>query len=149
MKLENRCLVPATADVAWDRLMDIPSAASCIPGVKEVASDGENRFRAAMQVRVGPMRFDFSGSIVVIDQDPEKKEAHFRVEAADPKVGGSLRADLEMQLVSQEDGQTEVVIETDTVFMGKIGELGQPIIRRKAGSTIEEFARNFAKSVGS
>ena len=148
MKLENRCFVPASPDVAWDRLMDIPSAALCIPGVKEVASDGENRFQAAMQVRVGPMRFDFSGSIVVVGQDSEKKEARFRVEAADPKVGGSLRADLEMQLVSQEDGQTEVVIQTDTVFMGKIGELGQPIIRRKAGSTIEEFARNFAKSVG-
>ena len=149
MKLENRCLIPAPSDVAWDRLLDIPSAASCIPGVKEVTSDGDNRFQASMQVRVGPMRFDFSGSILVVDQDPGTKQARFRVEAADPKVGGSLRADLEMQLVSQEDGQTEVVIQTDTVFMGKIGELGQPIIRRKAGSTIEEFARNFAKSVGS
>ena len=149
MKLENRCLIPAPADVAWDKLLDIPQAAACIPGVKEVAPDGDNRFQASMQVRVGPMRFDFSGSIMVVGQDPEKKEARFRVEAADPKVGGSLRADLEMQLVSQEDGQTEVVIQTDTVFMGKIGELGQPIIRRKAGSTIEEFARNFAKSVGS
>ena len=148
MKLENRCLIPAPADVAWDRLLDIPSAASCIPGVKEVTSDGDNRFQASMQVRVGPMRFDFSGSILVVDQDPGAKQARFRVEAADPKVGGSLRADLEMQLVSQEDGQTEVVIQTDTVFMGKIGELGQPIIRRKAGSTIEEFARNFARSVG-
>ena len=147
MKLENRCLIPAPADVAWNMLLDIPHSASCIPGVKEVTPDGENRFHAAMQVRMGPMRFDFSGAIVVLDQDSEKKEARFRVEAADPKVGGSLRADLEMRLVSQDDGQTEVVIQTDTLFMGKIGELGQPIIRRKAGSTIDEFARNFAKSV--
>ena len=149
MKLENRCLIPASADVAWESLLDIPQAAACIPGVKEVTPDGDNRFQASMQVRVGPMRFDFSGSILVVNQDPDKKEARFRVEAADPKVGGSLRADLDMRLVSQDDGQTEVVIQTDTLFMGKIGELGQPIIRRKAGSTIEEFARNFAKSVGS
>jgi hypothetical protein len=40
-----------------------------------------------------------------------------------------------------------MVIVSYTVFMGKIGELGQPIIRRKANSTLEDFARNLAKQV--
>lgn len=147
MKLENRCLVPATVDVTWARLLDIPQAASCIPGVQEVTPDGEDRFKAAMQVRVGPMRFDFSGTILLVDQDAEKKEARFRVEAGDRKIGGSLRADLEMRLAPQADGRTEVLILSDTLFMGKIGELGQPIIRRKASSTIEDFARNLSKQL--
>ena len=145
MKLENRCLVPATTDVTWAMLLDIPQAASCIPGVQEVTPDGENRFKATMQLRMGPMRFNFSGTIFLVDEDYDKKEAHFRVEAADPKVGGSLRSDLEMRLTPQSEGQTEVLILSDTMFMGKIGELGQPIIRRKVSSTMEDFARNLAK----
>ena len=147
MKLENRCLVPASVDRAWALLLDIPQVAPCIPGVQDVEADGENRFTAVMQVRVGPVRLNFSGTINVLEQDKEKGEAHFRVEAADRKVGGSIRADMTMQLTLVSPEESELVIVTDTVFMGKIGELGQPIIRRKANSTLEDFAKNLAKQV--
>tara|TARA_Y100001947_G_C10179831_1_gene236062 strand:+ start:170 stop:577 length:408 start_codon:yes stop_codon:yes gene_type:complete len=134
-------------DKAWALLLDIPQVAPCIPGVQDVESDGENQFKAVMQVRVGPVRLNFSGSINILEQDREKGEAHFRVEAADRKVGGSIRADMTMQLNELSADESELVIVTDTVFMGKIGELGQPIIRRKAKSTLEDFAKNLAKQV--
>ena len=127
--------------------MDIPQVAPCIPGVQDVESDGENQFKAVMQVRVGPVRLNFSGTINILEQDREKGEAHFRVEAADRKVGGSIRADMTMQLNELSADESELVIVTDTVFMGKIGELGQPIIRRKAKATLEDFAKNLAKQV--
>ena len=147
MKLENRCLVPASMDKAWALLLDIPQVAPCIPGVQDVESDGENQFKAVMQVRVGPVRLNFSGTINILEQDREKGEAHFHVEAADRKVGGSIRADMTMQLNELSADESELVIVTETVFMGKIGELGQPIIRRKAKSTLEDFAKNLAKQV--
>ena len=134
-------------DKAWGLLLDIPLVAPCIPGVQDVESDGENQFNAVMQVRVGPVRLNFSGTINILEQDREKGEAHFRVEAADRKVGGSIRADMTMQLNELSADESELVIVTDTVFMGKIGELGQPIIRRKAKSTLEDFAKNLAKQV--
>jgi len=37
---------------------------------------------------------------------------------------------------------------TDATFMGKLGELGQPVIRHKARTTMDGFARNLAKTVG-
>jgi hypothetical protein len=134
-------------DKAWALLLDIPQVAPCIPGVRDVESDGENQFKAVMQVRVGPVRLNFSGTINILEQDKEKGEAHFRVEAADRKVGGSIRADMTMQLNEMSADESELVIVTDTVFMGKIGELGQPIIRRKSKSTLEDFAKNLAKQV--
>jgi len=127
--------------------LDILQVAPCIPGVQDVESDGENQFKAVMQVRAGPVRLNFSGTINILGQDREKGEAHFRVEAADRKVGGSIRADMTMQLNELSADESELVIVTDTVFMGKIGELGQPIIRRKAKSTLEDFAKNLAKQV--
>ena len=80
-------------------------------------------------------------------QDDEGREARFVVEAADRRVGGAVKSDVEMRAVESEGGATELVILSDTTFMGRLGELGQPIIRRKANTTLEDFARNLANLV--
>lgn len=149
MQLENRCLVPADRDTTWDLVMDIPRVATCIPGVNNVTPAGDDKFDAVMEVRIGPMRLNFSGTILVVDQDRQKGEARFRVEAADRRLGGSIRAEMTMQLNPLSETQTELSIESDVAFMGKLGELGQPLIRRKAGNTLEDFARNLSQQVNS
>ena len=147
MKLENRCLVPADRKATWALVMDIPRAAACVPGVQEVTAEEEGRFRTVMRVRVGPISLNLAGTIQVLEQDEEKGEAHFLVEAADRRVGGGVHTSISMQLSPQLDGQTELTIVSDTNFMGRLGELGQPIIRRKANTTLQEFARNLAQHV--
>ena len=145
MKLEHRCVVPAPPDATWELLLDVPRAAACVPSIKEVTPEGENRYHTIIEVRVGPMRLNFSGTIVLLEQDREKGEARFHVEATDRKVGGGLRADMTMQMNPLSEGETVVLFVTVVAFMGKLGELGQPIIRRKAASTLEEFSRNISK----
>ena len=145
MRLENTCLIPAGRSTVWDLLMDIPRAAACVPGLQEIAPDGENRYRATLDSRVGPMRLSFSGTISVLGSDESKGEARFQVEASDRKVGGTIKADMTMRLVDQAPGETELSIVTETAFMGKLGELGQPLMHRKARSTMEEFARNLVE----
>ncbi|HLF03701.1 MAG TPA: SRPBCC domain-containing protein [Dehalococcoidia bacterium] len=153
MKLEHRCLVPASRDAAWELLLDVPRVAPCIPGLKEIAPDGPDRYRAALQARVGPMSFNLTGTIQVLGQDRAKGEARFLVDAQERRVGGSVRADLTVQLNShpssaQRPEQTELVILTDAAFLGRLGELGQPVIRRKASATVQEFADNLAQLLG-
>ena len=145
MRLENRCLVSADVDTTWALVTDIPRAAACVPGIKDVSPDGENRFRASLQARVGPMGFNMSGTILVLEQDREKAEARFQVDASDRRLGGSIRAEMTLRLAAQSQGHTELLITTDTTFMGKLGELGQPVIHRKARSNLERFAHNVAK----
>jgi carbon monoxide dehydrogenase subunit G len=149
MKMENRCLVPADRNTAWSLVTDIPRAVACVPGVQDVTAEEEGRFRAVMQVRVGPISLNLAGTIQVLEQDEERGEARFVVEASDRRVGGGVRTTISMQLTPQPDGQTELTIVSDTNFMGRLGELGQPIIRRKANTTMQEFARNLAEAVNS
>ena len=149
MQLENKCLVPADRDTTWELVMDIPRVAACIPGVNDVTLVSDDKFNAVMQVRIGPMRLSFSGTILIVDQDKQKGEARFRVEAADRRLGGSFRADMILRLNPLSETQTELSIESDVAFMGKLGELGQPLIRRKAGNTLEDFARNLSQQVNS
>ena len=147
MKLENRCLVPADIQRTWELLMDIPRAAACVPGMEEVVQEEDGSYRASMRVRVGPMGLTLAGTLRVLEQDSAKGEARFLIEASDRKVGGAVRADLLIQLRSEEENQTELVLNTDTTFIGRLGELGQPLIRRKANNTMQDFARNLAQQL--
>ena len=149
MQLENHCVVPADLETTWNLVTDITRVASCVPGLQDVTAVGENNFQGTLKVRVGPVSLSLAGKILVIARDREKWEAVYRVEAADRRVGGSVRADMSMRLTEQPDGQTELAINTDAAFMGKLGELGQPVIRHKARTTMDDFARNLAKEVSS
>jgi len=149
MKLENRCLVPADRDSTWALVMDIPRVATCVPGIENVTVEEDDRFQAVMKVRVGPISLNLAGTIQVLERDEDKGEAHFLVEASDRRVGGAVRTNITIQLDAQADNQTELLIVSDTNFMGRLGELGQPIIRRKANTTMQDFARNLAQQVSS
>ena len=144
MKLENRCLVPADRDTTWNLVMDLPRVAPCVPGLSKLEAEGDDRYTGTLLAQAGPMRVNLSGTLKVVSRDDQRGEAHFMLEAADRRIGGSVKTTMTLQLSPTADGQTELTIATDTAFMGALGTLGQPIIRRKAAATVEEFARNLA-----
>lgn len=144
MKLENRCVVPVDPATTWDLVMDLPRVAPCVPGLSELAMDDEGHYTGTLRAQAGPMRVNLSGTLKVVSRDDQRGEAQFLLEAADRRIGGSVKTTMTLQLAHAGNGQTELTISTDTAFMGALGTLGQPIIRRKAAATVEEFARNLA-----
>jgi carbon monoxide dehydrogenase subunit G len=149
MKVEIVSVVPASREATWTLVMDIPKAATCIPGLKDITPDGEARYQATLQARVGPMGMNLSGVITVLSQDAESGEAHFLVEANDRRVGGGVKTNMSMKVTAKSPTETELEIVADTTFMGRLGELGQPLIRRKARNTLEDFSKNFSKLLAS
>ena len=69
-----------------------------------------------------------------------------RAEAADRQAGGSVKASLTMSL-TEISGGTQMLMETDAQVLGRIGEFGQPIIRKKADQVVGEFAGNLQKAI--
>lgn len=149
MKVEIVSVVPASREATWTLVMDIPKAASCIPGLKDITPDGEARYQATLQAKVGPMGMNLSGVITVLSQDAESGEAHFLVEANDRRVGGGVKTNMSMKVTAKSPTETELEIVADTTFMGRLGELGQPLIRRKARNTLEDFSKNLSKILAS
>ncbi len=145
MKIEIVSTVPASREDTWAVVMDIPKAASCIPGIKEVTPEGEGRYQATFQARVGPMSINLSGTITVLSQDDVSGKATFLVEANDRRVGGGVKTNMAMKVNTKTANESELEIMADTTFMGRLGELGQPIIRRKARNTLEDFTKNLGK----
>ena len=149
MKIEILSDVPASREATWALVMDIPKAASCIPGIKDITPDGEGKYQAPLQARVGPMGMNLSGTITVLSQDADAGEAYFLVEANDRRVGGGVKTNMSMKVTAKSADETELEIIADTTLMGRLGELGQPLIRRKARNTLEEFSKNLSKLLSS
>ena len=149
MKIEILSDVLASREATWAVVMDIPKAASCIPGIKDITPDGEGKYQATLQARVGPMGMNLSGTITVLSQDADAGEAYFLVEANDRRVGGGVKTNMSMKVTAKSADETELEIIADTTLMGRLGELGQPLIRRKARNTLEEFSKNLSKLLSS
>ena len=143
MTFTQECVSPVERARLWEFLMDVPTVGRCIPGVDTVEAVDGNAYRGGLKVQVGPIRIALEGTITVEEQDRSAWRARMRAEANDRRLGGGIRARLSLTLAPAEVGTgTRVQIDTDLAVLGKIGEFGQSIIRRKADTLLEEFARN-------
>ena len=133
----------------WAFLLDVPRVARCVPGVETVESIGEDRFRGVLKVAVGPVRLTLAGEVAITSRDEAAGIAVLRATAADKGAGGAVSADLRMTVTDGAAPDTsELQIVTEAQVMGRIGEFGQPIIKRKADQTMNEFAANLGRAIG-
>ena len=145
MNFEHSCTVPVARETLWNFLMDVPQMATCVPGVSEVVATGEDQYAGRMRVTFGPIRLTLQGELNIQELDQTHWRAVGRAEANDRRVGGGVHISAELILVEQEEAQTQLSIRTEARLMGKLGEFGQPVIRKKADRIVAEFARNVAK----
>ena len=47
-----------------------------------------------------------------------------------------------MRLLEQSESTTELVLSGEVRFLGKLGEFGEPLIRKRAEIIVGDFARN-------
>ena len=146
MKFENSVTVEATRETLWAYLSDFPKAALCLPGVRDVKQLEDGTYEGTMRLRIGPISINLSGSVEV-SQDEAEGRWSMQANARDRRIGGGVRANIEAILTEPIPGQTELRVEADVQFMGRLGEMGLPLIRRKADSTIAEFAENLKRAV--
>jgi carbon monoxide dehydrogenase subunit G len=53
-----------------------------------------------------------------------------------------------MDLVEKGATETEMRVELDTHILGKIGEFGQPVIRKKTDAMLQDFAKTVNAQLG-
>ena len=140
-------MIPVAPERLWDFLMDVPKVGRCVPGlVGVIEAVNGGAYQGDLEVRVGPIRLSLQGTITVEEQDRSAWRARMRAEANDRRLGGGIRARLNLTLAPLESG-TRVQIDTDLAVLGKIGEFGQPVIKKKADALLEEFARNLGSAL--
>ena len=144
MKFAHTATVAVPRAKVWAQVMDVPAAARCVPGVASVRPSGDGKYEGTLAVQVGPVRLVLDGNLAITARDEKAGTAALRAEAKDSRVGGAIRATMNLAL-AEKDGETEIRIETDLTVMGRLGEFGQAVIKRKADQLMGDFAECLAR----
>jgi carbon monoxide dehydrogenase subunit G len=70
-----------------------------------------------------------------------------RVEGVDRRIRGAVNAVATMTLLPLDDDRTDLLIHADASILGRLGDFGQSVIRRRADQMIAEFGRNLVREV--
>jgi carbon monoxide dehydrogenase subunit G len=145
VKLQHRFAVPASRDRVWATFKDLPVVAACVPGVDELVRLDDDRYRGRFGAGVGPIRLSLEGEVGLEILDDSAGRALVRANGTDRRLGGGVRALVTLSVDPGEAGGTDVVIDSDVQVLGRIGELGQPIMKRKADEIMRAFASRLAE----
>ena len=100
------------------------------------------------KIRVGPIALKLQGTLRVEERDRDNWHVGMRVEAKDRRLGGGMRAYLEVDLVEKGSDETQLCVKLESHVLGKIGEFGQPVMRKKTDALLQEFARQVSQELG-
>jgi uncharacterized protein len=142
MIVDQQVTIPAPVDRVWEFMMDIPAVSRCVPGVDAFEKIDEDTYEGALKIKVGPIGVRLQGRVVVVERDRDNLTSVMNVSAAEKRIASTVSAKAQMKLVPKGDQETELNIHTEASIMGKLGEFGQAVMRRKADQVIAEFARN-------
>ncbi len=140
MKFSGEIAVDAQRDAVFAKLQDIHFFAACIDGVRDLTPLDEKRFDAVLETKVAYMTFKFKVTVELTEVvAPELIAA--KIEGAPMGLVGRLTATSATRLVEAGDS-TVIQYEIDTALTGKLGSIGQPVLKAKAKDMEKQFAKN-------
>jgi len=140
VKFEHTITVDASIDAVRTFFEDVPAVAECVPGIEGTTQVEPETYEGRLRMKVGPFSFTIAGRAKV-EQDADGTW-RMKGEGRDGKINAGVSAALEARLRELSPTSTEVQATADFQFSGRLGELGQPLIRRKADAMLEEFTDN-------
>ena len=139
MKLAGDLTIAAPRQAVFDALRDARLFAACVEGVRDLQEIDATHYRAVMETKVAYIKFKFDVSVEVTRVEPPQVIAA-KIEGTPHGIVGRLSASSRTTL-SEQDGSTRVQYEIEAALTGKLGSLGQPVLRAKA----KEMERRFAE----
>jgi carbon monoxide dehydrogenase subunit G len=143
MKFENSFDVDAPIEDVWSALLDVERVAPTVPGAEVLERTGDDAYKVAIKVRVGPMSMKYQGEVEITDRDEAEHRAVMKARARESRGQGTANADVVMVL-SGDDGRTSATVTTDVQLSGKVATMGQGVLQDVSGRLVETFAKNLA-----
>jgi uncharacterized protein len=138
MKLTGEFSVKAPREKVFAALRDARFFASCIDGVHDLNEVDETHYTALFETKVAYLKFRFNVTVELTRVEPPN-EIEAKVEGVPLGVVGRLTARSMTRLVEAGD-ETKVQYESESTLAGKLGSIGQPVLRAKAKQMEKAFA---------
>jgi hypothetical protein len=142
MKFSGELTVKAPRARVYEKVRDARFFASCVDGVQNLQETAPDTYSAVFATKVAYMNFKFNVTVQVV-RATEPSEIEAKVEGTPLGIVGRLTATSLTRLA--EDGEeTKISYDIDAALTGKLGSLGQPVLRSKAKEMERQFAARLA-----
>jgi hypothetical protein len=135
MKVDGEHLFNATQQQVWDLFRDTEVMAAALPGTKSMELVGENTYEAVMNVRVGPVAGEFSGQLVISNEDHPNS---YTMTVEGRGKPGFMKGVGDVTLTPQGEDQTLMGYTGEVQIGGKLAAVGQRLIDTVAKSIISQ-----------
>ena len=142
MKFSGELTVNAPRAEVYKKVRDARFFASCVDGVSELTEAAPDTYAALFETKVAYMKFKFKVTVAVT-RAQEPSEIAAKVEGTPLGIVGRLTA-TSLTRLTEADGSTRIDYEVEAALTGKLGSLGQPVLRSKAKDMERQFAARLA-----
>jgi carbon monoxide dehydrogenase subunit G len=138
MKLSGDIVINAARQRIFEALRDPRFFASCIEGVRDVTEIDGSRYSAVLETKVAYLQFRFKVEVALTRVDAPC-ELETRIEGTPLGIVGRLTAS-SLTRLAEEGGATTIRYDIEAALTGKLGALGQPVLKAKAKEMEKQFA---------
>ncbi|MFC0204089.1 CoxG family protein [Novosphingobium soli] len=146
MQMTGEQRIAAPRRKVWEALNDPAVLAQCIPGCQSLEKDGDDRFLAVAEVKIGPIGARFKGNVQLSDLDAPN--GYTITGTGNGGIAGSAKGGARVRLADAEGGGTLVSYNVDAEVGGRMAQLGGPIIDATAKNLAGKFFAKFGEVVG-
>lgn len=149
MRVDKQETVQAPVLKVWEELWNVQKLIGYIPGVESVETLEEGkRYKARVRDRVGPFHVSFQLDVVV-ETAEHGSFLKARVSGAERRLASTLQQVIEIRLAESAPGETSINVGADVSILGKLGSLGDGLIRARALEAISTFVASLKKDIES
>ena len=138
MKFTGDIAIVAPREAVFAKVRDARFFASCVEGVQNLSEIDSDHYTAVLETKIAYLKFKFDVAVEVLRIDPPN-EIEARIEGTPSGIVGRLSA-RSLTRLAEENGGTRVSYEIEAALTGKLGSLGQPVLRAKAKDMERQFA---------
>jgi carbon monoxide dehydrogenase subunit G len=138
MIVTGEITLPAPRETVFQVLQNAPFFAACVEGVRDLEEIDATHYHAVLETKVAFMKFTFKVSVEVTKlSPPDRIEA--KIEGTPLGIVGRMTAVSVTDLIDA-GGETLVKYAIDANITGKLGSMGQPVLKAKAKDMEQKFA---------
>ena len=122
-------------DESFATILDLEQVIPCVEGGSVLERTAPESVRAEIKVKMGAMSMTFTGTVAVIEQDPDAHRAVLQVKSRE--AGGQGHANAAVEFSLSEGGGT---IHTNAQITGKAASMGEGVLVGVLDALIADFA---------
>lgn len=139
VELDHTFSTAKPIDESYATILDLERVVTCVEGGSVLERTAPDSVRAEIAIRMGAMSLTFSGTVEIVEQDPEARRVVMRVKSRE--AGGQGHANADVTFALEDGGGT---IHTSAQITGTAASMGEGVMVGVLDALITDFSGKLA-----